>query len=69
MFVRNFSLNFGGVVGAVSCVIAVVAVNVCLNFPGAGATPLVLAAAAGGWLGNRIWRLALPSGIDDSPRI
>ena len=62
---KDFKLNFGGIVGAVVSVVGVVAIVCLLGFPPVGATPIVLAAAAGGALGNWIWSVALP---DERPR-
>ena len=60
MFVPNFKLNFGGIVGAVACLIGAIAIMALLKFPAGGGTPYTLAIVAGAVLGNWIWSLALP---------
>jgi hypothetical protein len=61
--VKNFNLNFGGVVGALICVGAGLAIAFLMIQNGKrppGPLPIGLSAAAGGALGNWIWNLVFP---------
>jgi len=63
-WVKNFNLNTGGIAGALIFVGAAIAI-VCLisqngQIPSVGALPFVLAAAAGGMVGNWMWNSLFP---------
>jgi hypothetical protein len=61
----NIKLNFGGLIGAVGCLAAAVAIVYILaggNIPLRTAKVAILAAIGGGLLGNFLWGTFFPAG-------